>query len=136
MVDDPAMPVMRNRKTWMLVLRCYACGGKFTQRHLSFDKVSALPLILPCPYCTARPRRRAEQGTGASEPFEIHHVIDLEDETETYYRKEPDAETWHFAAGCSHWPSDDFIELDGHPIRGELCNECRALATESEKPET
>jgi len=125
------MPVLGNRKTWTLVLRCYACDGKFTQRHLTFDKVSALPLILPCPYCSARPY--VGQRTSSNERFEIHHVVDLEDETETYYRKTRDSETWHFAAGCSHWPSDDFIELDGHPIRGELCNECWALANDSAK---
>jgi len=123
------MGTFRDDQTWTLVLRCYACGGKFTQRHLSFDKVSALPLILPCPYCTARPARRA----GPNQSFEIHHLVDLESETESYYRKLKHGETWHFAAGCSHWPSDDFIELDGHPIVGEFCNECRTLANESGK---
>jgi hypothetical protein len=118
------MATARNLKTWTLVLRCYACDGKFTQRHLTFDRVSALPRMLPCPFCTARPGRRA----GPSQSVETHHVVDLEDETDHFYRKTMSGDMWHFAAGCSNWPLEDFIELDGYPVRGELCNECRALA--------
>jgi hypothetical protein len=119
------MATGRNRKTWTLVLRCYACAGKFTQRHLTFDKVSALPLILPCPYCTARPY--VGQRTRPGERFQIHGIVDLEDETETYYRKKINGETWYFNAECSNWPSEDFIELDGEPVVGEVCNECHGL---------
>src|SRR5947207_6609076 len=122
------MATGRNTKKWTLVLRCYACEGKFTQRHLTFDKVSALPLILPCPYCSARPY--AGQRTIPGERFPIHAIVDLQDETESYYRKNKNGETWHFVAECSDWPDEDFIELDGQPVVGEVCNECKALLTD------
>jgi len=125
---DVCMATARNTKKWTLVLRCYACDGKFTQRHLSFDKVSALPMFLPCPHCTARPY--AGQRTAAGERLPIHGIIDLQDETESCYRKTRDGQTWHFAAECSNWPAEDFIELDGHPVVGEVCNECRALVSD------
>jgi hypothetical protein len=111
--------------TWTVILRCFACGGNFTLRHLSLDRVLTLPLITPCPHCAARPaitvRRESNQHRS------VHKIFDLREESEATFRKIPSADTWHFSQSCSLWPSGDYLELDLPPIVGEICNECKTI---------
>jgi hypothetical protein len=113
------MPVL-----WTVVLRCHECGGKFTIRHLSLDKVSATCLVTPCPHCGSRPY--VAPGPGYNERSRLHAIFYLSEETEIAYRKLQDDDTWHFNAGCSKWPEGDYLELEFVPVVEELCNECKA----------
>lgn len=40
------------------------------------------------------------------------------------YRRKSGADTWHFCANCSHWPTDDFISSKDLPRSHQICNEC------------
>jgi hypothetical protein len=114
---------MATSTVWTLVLRCYNCNGKFTARHLALDRVSVVPLITPCPHCSARPH----VASGSSEKIRsVHYVFDLREEAEPAYRKNAGGDTWHFDHNCSKWPVADFVELEIPPNVGELCNECKA----------
>jgi hypothetical protein len=42
------------------------------------------------------------------------------------YRRGQDADTWHWCANCSHWPTADYIERNAKLGTGELCKECMA----------
>jgi|SRR5581483_5150042 len=124
------MAIGRSDKAWTLVLCCYACESRFTLRRLTFDKVSSVPLTVPCPYCSARP---VVGPRNAGERLQVHTIVDLSDETHCYYRKSINRQTWHSTAECSHWPLDDFIELDSRPFAGELCSECRGVLEDFRK---
>jgi hypothetical protein len=106
------------KRTWMLVLRCYACGDKFTVYRLSWDRLLLLPQILPCPHCSARPQIAQLRSS-------LHQVVDLQEDVFAVYRKAVDEDTWHFSEDCSKWPRRDYLVLEAKP-RNELCNECRA----------
>jgi hypothetical protein len=63
--------------------------------------------------------RNAETQTSAGSPNE--------------YRKAAGGDTWHFHAGCSHWPAKDFVGT--HEVPSEaLCNECLVKAREATRP--
>ncbi|SRR5258705_731520 len=108
--------------TWTLVLRCYQCGGKFTSHRLTLDKVTALPITAPCPYCGARPVVAPVDSPAATK---MHGIFDLKEEAIRTYRKPAGEDTWHFSESCSKWPSESYIELDVRPMQVELCNECK-----------
>ncbi|HTM10479.1 MAG TPA: hypothetical protein VL754_18990 [Verrucomicrobiae bacterium] len=110
-------------KTWTAVFRCYHCGGKFTIRHNPLDRIDALQAVYPCPFCSARPIVRI-----APDESRGHRLVELNDEMETVYRKNPRGDTWHFHPACSHWPAQDYIALDMAPRTEHLCNECTVKA--------
>jgi hypothetical protein len=101
------------------------CGGKFTLRHLTLERVLTLTLVTPCPYCDARPR--IASGTYSDEHSTVHRIFDLREESDATYRKTPTGDTWHFTQSCSRWPSGDYLELDLLPSVGDLCIECRTI---------
>jgi hypothetical protein len=108
-------------KTWMLILRCFRCRGKFTFRHLEVERILILSEVFPCPHCAARPYvppgdRHAKSLT--------HDVYNLEEETESVFRKSPADDTWHFSQHCSQWPNGDYLVLEAPPSVGRFCNEC------------
>jgi len=119
---------MASTKIWTVILRCYACRGKFTLRHLTLERVLTLTLVTPCPHCGARPS--IASGYYSDERSSVHRIFDLREEAAATYRKIPNADTWHFSQNCSGWPSGDYLELDLMPVVGELCNECRILRSE------
>lgn len=41
------------------------------------------------------------------------------------YRRKKNSDTWHWCTNCSKWPTTDFVEHDGKPTSGELCDECK-----------
>ncbi len=41
------------------------------------------------------------------------------------YRRRKDSDTWHWCRNCSNWPTYDYVEREGKPTTGELCNECQ-----------
>jgi len=116
---------MASTKTWTVILRCYACYGKFTLRYLTLERVLTLTLVAPCPHCAARPV--ISRGHDSDEQSRVHRIFDLREELGATYRKIPSADTWHFTQDCSRWPTGDYVELELPPIVGELCNECRAI---------
>jgi hypothetical protein len=109
-------------KLWTLVLRCHACGGKFTLRHLGLERVYLVPQVTPCPHCDARPRISLQ---GSREHSELHHIFDLREEMEPVYRKTRDDSAWHFSHQCTHWPVRDYLVLDVRPRESDICGECR-----------
>ncbi|HEX9443927.1 MAG TPA: hypothetical protein VGA73_07395 [Candidatus Binatia bacterium] len=108
-------------KFWALVLRCHLCGGKFTQRRLTLERVHLVPQVTPCPHCGARPYITAP---GSREHSRVHHIFDLREEP--VFRKTRAGDTWHFSYDCSHWPGHDYLVLDVPPRDGDICNECKA----------
>jgi hypothetical protein len=108
--------------TWTLVLRCFACNGKFTLRRLALDRLLAVPLATPCPHCAARPRVASR----SPEAGKLHKIFDLREEKQSGYRKTGDGDTWHFNPDCSQWPLAGYVELEILPSVGEFCNECKA----------
>jgi hypothetical protein len=61
-----------DNQAWTIVLRCYRCSGKFTVADVSFSKLTALPLVTPCPHCRARPVISSKQ-----DESKVHRVFDL-----------------------------------------------------------
>jgi hypothetical protein len=108
-------------KTWTVIFRCYACGRKFTIRHITFDRVWALHAVYPCPFCYAKPAVFPLP----SSAIKAHTLIELNADTETVYRKASSGDTWHFAPDCSQWPNESFVLLEAEPKAGHVCNECR-----------
>jgi len=53
--------------TWTIVLRCYSCGTRFTLPHLSFDTITTLPLVAPCPWCGTQPVIRSKTVGGLAQ---------------------------------------------------------------------
>lgn len=47
------------------------------------------------------------------------------------YRLKKDTHTWHWAHGCSKWPTFDYEIHRGEPTWGEKCEECK----QKQKPE-
>jgi hypothetical protein len=41
------------------------------------------------------------------------------------YRRREDSDTWHFCTNCTLWPTQGYVEHDGKPTTGELCNQCK-----------
>jgi hypothetical protein len=110
-----------------LVLRCFACNGKFTLRRLALDRLLAVPLLTPCPHCAARPRIAARP----HEASQLHKIFDLREEKQSAYRKTDDGDAWHFNPSCSQWPLAGYVELEILPSVGQFCNECKARHAES-----
>jgi DNA-directed RNA polymerase subunit RPC12/RpoP len=104
-----------------VVFRCYECSGKFTVRHVSFEKIEALYAIHPCPFCGARPIAQLPSNERLSRG---HSLVELNDEMEIIYRRPQLGDTWHFDPGCSQWPADDYIALEAAPRMELLCDEC------------
>ncbi len=42
------------------------------------------------------------------------------------YRKKRGHDEWHFCTNCTNWPTSDYIENDGEPSYGELCDQCKS----------
>jgi hypothetical protein len=57
-----------------VALRCYACGESFSVEEVAFDRVSGLSLVLPCPFCAARPIIARHGGGEASR---LHQIVEL-----------------------------------------------------------
>jgi len=108
-------------KTWTVVFRCYACSGKFTVRHVTFEKIEELHTVQPCPFCGAKPLAQQAQYEHLSKG---HKLVELSDEMELVYRRPQQGDTWHFDPACSRWPTDDFIALEAAPRMEQMCNEC------------
>ena len=108
-------------KRWKLVLRCFRCRGKFSFRHLEPGRIVILAEVCPCPQCGARPH--VPQGSRA---MSRHDIFNIEEETESSFRKSLDGDTWHFAHDCSQWPTDRYVVLELPPDVGALCSECTA----------
>ncbi len=106
---------MNSAPKWTLLLRCYRCGGRFTFRRLTMDKVRALPLTAPCPHCGSRPIITTETSV-------LHGIVDLRGGKRGVYRKPAGGDTLHFIEQCSK------VELETPPRIGELCNECKYRA--------
>src|SRR4051812_8028660 len=104
-------------KTWTVVFRCFHCGGKFTVRHVTFDRIEELHAVQPCPFCGTQPIIRRDAG-------QAHYLIELNDDMETVYRRRQRGDTWHFDPSCPQWPSDDYIALEAAPRVELLCDEC------------
>lgn len=66
--------------TWTIILRCRACREKFTLKRLTRDRVLVLPLVAPCPHCSARPRIAA--GPDHYDESRLHRIIDLREEAQ------------------------------------------------------
>ena len=47
------------------------------------------------------------------------------------YRLKKDTHIWHWAHGCSKWPTFDYEIHRGEPPWGEKCEECK----QKQKPE-
>jgi rRNA maturation endonuclease Nob1 len=71
--------------TWTIVLRCYKCATRFTLPHLTFDTLTTLPLVAPCPYCGAQPVIRSK--TASDERSSMHDVLDLTHDRERPYAR-------------------------------------------------
>jgi DNA-directed RNA polymerase subunit RPC12/RpoP len=112
---------MSQSKKWTVVLRCYRCSGRFTLRHISFEKIEPLYATYPCPLCGARPIAQLPSNERLSRE---HLLVELNDEMEIVYRRRQQGDTWHFDPGCSQWPSDDYIVLEAAPRMEMLCDEC------------
>src|SRR5258707_7097449 len=112
---------MNSAPKWTLLLRCYRCGGRFTFRRLTMDKVRALPLTAPCPHCGSRPIITTETSV-------LHGIVDLRGGKRGVYRKPAGGDTVHFIEQCSKWPKQHFVELETPPRNGELCDECKYIA--------
>lgn len=41
------------------------------------------------------------------------------------YRRRRSADTWHWCANCSSYPTEHYVVSQGRPNHGELCNECQ-----------
>jgi len=59
-----------------------------------------------------------------------HDIFNIEEETESSFRKSFEGDTWHFAPACSQWPREDYVVLELPPSFGEVCNECTAKEPE------
>ncbi|HEY6200549.1 MAG TPA: hypothetical protein VI231_18240 [Candidatus Binatia bacterium] len=70
--------------TWTIVLRCYSCGTRFTLPHLSFDTITTLPLVAPCPWCGTQPVIRSK--TDGDSRSKMHEVLDLTYDRRNRYR--------------------------------------------------
>ncbi len=99
---------------WTAHLRCFACDKDFVVNRVSVADASAAATLIPCPHCGA--------ASTASRPHRLNYL----QRAGLPYRRKNGCEVWHFSAYCSHWPLDDFVELDFPPAE-EVCNECRAL---------
>ena len=55
-----------------------------------------------------------------------HDILNIEEETESTFRKSVEGDTWHFARDCSRWPTDEYVVLELPPNLGMICNECAA----------
>jgi hypothetical protein len=40
------------------------------------------------------------------------------------YRRKRTSDTWHWCKNCTEWPTTDFVEHNGKPTSGELCDQC------------
>jgi len=123
---------MAYAKTWTVIFRCYHCGRRFTLRHVTFERVDALHAVAPCPHCGARPVVKSWPDESAAS--RSHRLVELSDDMETIFRKAAGADTWHFDPECTHWPAENFIELEAVPRIGRLCNECGAKDSFRENP--
>jgi hypothetical protein len=41
------------------------------------------------------------------------------------YRRKKTSDTWHWCTNCSNWPTSDYVEREGKPSTGELCDQCK-----------
>jgi hypothetical protein len=80
--------------------------------------------VSPCPHCGARPA--VEPGDNPRHTILAHEIYNLQEETESIFRKSVTGDTWHFSPNCSSWPVDDYLVLEVPPSVGEFCNECEA----------
>jgi hypothetical protein len=100
---------------WTCSICCFSCDKEFIVNRLSLaDAYTALTMFV-CPYCWAVPT--------ASQPHRLNYLQSVN----SPYRKKRASQVWHYSEYCSHWPHEGYVEID-FPPRGQVCNECRALA--------
>ncbi len=61
------------QKTWTVVLRCYACRGRFAVAKVTLDRLAQAPQAAPCTHCGALPDPTAWT--------KIHRILDMREET-------------------------------------------------------
>jgi DNA-directed RNA polymerase subunit RPC12/RpoP len=99
---------------WTCHLCCFSCGKEFIINRVTVADASAAAALVRCPHCGAAP--------DTSHPHRVSYL----QSTNLPYRKKTGCQVWHFSQYCSHWPKDDYVEID-YPPAGQICNECRAL---------
>ncbi|MEX0586520.1 MAG: response regulator [Pirellulales bacterium] len=91
----------------------------------------------------SKPVNRLELVKRVENMLKLRHVTDeverlrqyiqqMEDECgpdEVKYRRANGTKIWHFQKGCSKWPTANFSESQTTPTNGEVCNECRSIAS-------
>src|SRR5215813_9390948 len=102
-------------KIWTCHLGCFTCGKDFIINRVDAEGAYAAAALIPCPHCGAAPSTD-----------HTHHLNYLQ-AVNLPYRRQQESQVWHFSEYCSHWPADDYVELD-YPPAAEVCNECKALA--------
>jgi hypothetical protein len=65
------------RKSWTVVLRCYACRGRFAVGKVTLDRLALAPQATPCTHCGAQP--------DVTDWVKIHHILDLREDTNRTY---------------------------------------------------
>jgi len=99
---------------WTCRLCCFSCGKEFIINRVTVSEAYAALRLIPCPHCAAVPS-----------PGHPHRLSYLQ-AANLPHRKKRGCQVWHFSQYCSHWPDDDYVELD-YPPAAEICNECKAL---------
>ena len=61
------------QKTWIVVLRCYACQRRFSVAKVTLDRLARVPQATPCIHCAAEP--------DATTWMKVHHIMDLREDT-------------------------------------------------------
>jgi hypothetical protein len=74
--DSAATRAIR-RKSWTVVLRCYACQRRFSVGKITVDRLALVPQATPCAHCGAQP--------DATTWMQVHHIMDLREDTNRTY---------------------------------------------------
>lgn len=75
--DSPVTTDLR-KKSWLIVLRCYDCRGRFTVRRIALDRIALVPQVTRCPHCDAQPVLVDEGVSGLH--AKVHRILDLIEE--------------------------------------------------------
>ena len=101
-------------RVWTCHFLCFHCDKEFVVNRLSLGEVHAAATLFPCPNCLKVPTETS--------PHRINYLAAVN----LPYRRKTGCQVWHYSEYCSHWPRENFVEID-FPPASEICNECRAL---------
>ncbi|HEY3304362.1 MAG TPA: hypothetical protein VGL70_12575 [Candidatus Binatia bacterium] len=66
------------KKTWIVVLRCFRCNGRFAVKGVHLDRIALIPQVTPCAHCSAEPIFAPEGWHGIHN--KLHRILDLREE--------------------------------------------------------